>query len=128
LDRHFRRRHVGTRLVGDAVREIHRFANSYVNQSTERDNAIIRGLIDRELAHTREAVIDELQAIGATREQATQAYERCEQTERVSPRSFWGATQGLTRLSQECPYQDARFILDQIAAKVLSKGARLVAA
>jgi hypothetical protein len=128
MDKSFRRRHVGTRVVRDAIREINTFANSYVHQSTERDNAIIRGLIDRELAHTKEAVVDELQAIGATREQATQAYERCEQTESVSPRSFWGAAQGLTRLSQDCPWQDGRFLLDQIAAKVLSKGARLVAA
>lgn len=128
MDRQFRRRHVGTRVVRDAIREIHTFARSYVQQSTERDNAIIRGLIDRELAHTREAVIDELKAIGCTKEQAEQAYARCEQTESVSPRSYWGAAQGLTRLSQESPYQDGRFLLDQLASKVLSRGARLVAA
>jgi hypothetical protein len=129
LDRSFRRRHVGkTRLVRDAIREIQTFAYAYVNRSAERDNAIIRQLIDRELAHSKDAVIDELQAIGATREQAIDAYERCERTEHVSPRSFWGTAQGLTRLSQDCPYQDGRFLLDQLASKVLARGARLVAA
>jgi hypothetical protein len=128
VDKRFRRRHVGTRVVRDAMREIHSFAYSFVNQSASRDEAIIRGLISHELAATRDAVIDELQAIGATKAQATEAYARCEQTEAVSPRSFWGAAQGLTRLSQDSPYQDGRFELDQLAAKVLSRGARLVAA
>jgi hypothetical protein len=128
LDKRFRRRHVGTRVVRDAMREIRSFAWNYVNQSTERDNAIIRGLISQEIASTKDAVIDELRAIGATREQAVQAYDTCERTESASPRSFWGAAQGLTRVSQESGWQDERFVLDQLAAKVLSRGARLVAA
>ena len=128
MDKRFRRRHVGTRVVRDAIREINTFAYSFVNQSAERDNAIIRGLIDRELAATREAVVDELRAIGATREQAEAAYSTCEQVEAASPRSFWGLAQGLTRNSQATGYQDERFQLDQLAAKVLTRGAKLVAA
>lgn len=128
VDRRFKRRHVGTKVAREAAREISRFAYSYTRESADRDNAIIRGLIDRELASTRDAVIDELRTLGATIEQAEEAYKRCEQTEACSPRSFWGAVQGLTRVSQDFGFQDQRFQLDQIAAKLLSRGARLVAA
>lgn len=126
VDKSFRRRHVGTRIVSDTMREVATFAQRYVNQSTERDNAIIRLLIDRELATTKEAVVDELRGFGATKEQAIAAYDRCEREELVSPRSFWGAMQGLTRVSQDNGYQDDRFQLDQIAAKVLARGTKLV--
>jgi hypothetical protein len=128
MDRRFRRRHVGSQLLRDALREIRRFAWDFVQQSAARDEAIIRGLIDREVASTRDAVIDELRAIGATREQAEAAYDRCERTDAASPRSYWGAVQGLTRVSQDSGWQDERFQLDLVAAKVLSRGARLVAA
>lgn len=124
----FRRRHVGTKVVRDAIREISRFAVRFVQQSAARDEAIIRGLIDRELASTKDAVIDELQVIGASREAAEAAYARCEETEAASPRSFWGAAQGITRISQDSAYQDERIELDRLAAKVLARGARLVAA
>lgn len=124
----FKRRHVGSHVTRDVVREIGRIAFQWAQASTERDNAIIRTLIDKEIAHTREAVIDELRKMGATKDQAESAYRLCEQTERVSPRSFWGATQGLTRLSQESGFQDERYELDRLAAHIMTRGARLVAA
>jgi hypothetical protein len=125
MDKSFRRRHVGSRVVRDAIREISSFAYNYVRQSGERDEAIIRGLIDNELAHTKEAVVDELRKMGATKEQAEQAYVSCEQKESASPRSFWGIAQGITRNSQLASWQDDRFVLDQLAAKVLARGAKL---
>lgn len=125
-DKTFRRRHVGTRVVRDAIREISNFAYNYVRQSTGRDEAIIRTLIDSEIAHTKEAVVDELRAMGATKDQAESAYLSCEKTESASPRSFWGAAQGLTRVSQESAWQSDRFVLDQLAGKVLARGAKLV--
>jgi len=127
-DTRFRRRHVGSKISRDVVREIGRIAHAWANASPAKDEALIRTLIDRELAHTKEAVLDELKTIGFTKDQALQAYERCEREEHVSPRSFWGIAQGLTRLSQDAGYQDGRYELDQLAAKVLARGARLVAA
>jgi len=129
-DQRFRRRHVGKNVLRDTIREISQIAVRWTQAGTERDTAIIRGLIDHEIAHTKEAVIDELRAIDKTltKEQATAAYELCERTEAVSPRSFWGAAQGLTRLSQESQYQNERFELDRVAALILSRGAKLVAA
>lgn len=128
VDRAFRRRHVGTSVLRDTLREIGTIAHRWIHRSAAADEVIIQGLIDRELAHTRDAVIDELRAMGFTAEQATSAYDRCERTEAVSPRSFWGIAQGATRLSQDAEYQDERYQLDKLAAVVLARGARLVAA
>lgn len=128
IDTRFRRRHTGQNAARDAVRELTRIAYNYTNASAARDEAIIKLLIDRQIAVTKEGVIDELHKAGATKEDAARAYELCEQTESASPRSFWGAVQGLTRASQETTHQDTRYLLDQIAAKVLAKGAKLVAA
>lgn len=126
-DQRFRRRHVGAATLRDTMQKIHEIARKWTTQSVAQDQTIIKGLIQYEIAHTREAVIDELRKIGATQEQATQAYALCEQREHVSPRSYWGAVQGLTRLSQEQANQDGRYLIDQIAAQVLSRGAKRVA-
>jgi hypothetical protein len=125
-DQTFKRRHFGNHVLRDTVREISLIAYNWTNASASRDEAIIRGLIDHEVAHTKEAVIDELRAMGASKEQAEQAYARCEQTEAVSPRSFWGAAQGITRLSQDSAYQSDRYELDRLAAVVLARGRKLV--
>lgn len=125
-DQRFRRRHVGSHVTRDVVREIGRIAYQWAQASPARDAAIIKTLIDNEIAHTKEAVIDELRKMGATKDQAENAYMRCEQDEKVSPRSFWGVAQGLTRMSQDAGYQDGRYELDQLAAKVMSRGAKLV--
>lgn len=123
----FRRRHVGKHVTRDTIREIARVAYQFTQQSAARDEQIIRLLIDREIAHSREAVVDELVSLGAGKRDAEQAYDTCEAHEGASPRSFWGIAQGLTRMSQG-QYQDERFELDQLAAKVLQRGRKLVAA
>lgn len=127
-DKQFRRRHVGAKVLRDTIRTINQTARDWSNRPASQDEAIIKGLIALELAATKDAVIDELRTIGATREQAEAAYAKCERTENASPRSYWGAAQGLTRMSQECPYQDGRYLLDQLAAAVLARGAKRVAA
>jgi hypothetical protein len=127
LDRTFRRRHVGTKITRDTMRELGDLAYRWTDRSASADESLIRHLITREIAHTKEAVIDELRKMGATKDQATQAYETAERTESASPRSFWGVAQGLTRNSQESGYQDDRLQLDQLAAQILKRG-QLVAA
>jgi len=128
IDQKFRRRHVKGTIVRDVMKTITSIAFNWAHASPERDNAIIRNLIDREIAHTKEGVLDELKAMGATKEQAEAMYARCEQTEQASPRSFWGAVQGLTRLSQDSGYQSDRYELDTLAAKIMARGAKLVTA
>ena len=122
MDRQFRRRHVGTKITRDTMRELQDLAWKFTNRTAASDEAIVRGLIDHEIAHTREAVIDELKKMGATKQQAEEAYATTEQKEAASPRSFWGIAQGLTRNSQESGYQDDRLVLDQLAALVLKRG------
>jgi hypothetical protein len=128
IDRTFRRRHVGDHVIRDTMRTINELAYKWINRAESDDTAIIRGLIDHELAHTQVAVIDELMAAGWTKQQATDAYAKCEAHEAASPRSFWGIAQGATRISQETPYQDERHELDKLAAALLAKGRKLIAA
>lgn len=123
MDRQFKRRHVGGRITVDTMRELSDLAWKFTQRSATQDEAIIKHLIDTEIAHTKDAVVDELRKLGATREQAQEAYDTCERTEQASPRSFWGAAQGLTRNSQQSGYQDDRLQLDQLAAAVLKRGA-----
>ena len=123
MDRQFRRRHVGTKVTRDTINELLTLARKFNQRSAQEDERIIRSLIDHEIAHTKEAVIDELKKLGATKADAEEAYTLCEQKEHASPRSFWGIAQGLTRASQESGWQDDRLKLDQLAAQVLKKGA-----
>lgn len=126
IDRQYRRRHVGHSVGRDTVREILQLARSFSQRSASQDETIIRGLIDHEIAHTKEAVIDELKKIGYSKADAMEAYAACELHEQVSPRTYWGIVQGTTRISQASGYQDDRLALDQLAATVLRHGAQLV--
>lgn len=129
IDKRYRRRHVGSHVLRDVLREIGRAAYDWTNRTAAQDEKLIRLLLDTELANTREAVIDELRKMGATKEQAETAYATCEQSDlfNASPRSYWGLAQGMTRASQASAYQDERFELDTLASKLLQQGARVVA-
>lgn len=124
----YSRRHVGPKAQRDVVQAIAKLARQITQAGTAQDEQVIRLLIDREIAHTRDAVISELQKAGWTKEQATTAYDTCEATEQASPRSFWGIAQGATRASQQTPYMDERLTFDQLAGQLLTKGRKLVAA
>lgn len=123
LDRQFRRRHVGKRITHDTMQELAAMAYKFNTRAASTDEQIIQTLITHELAHTKEAVIDELKKIGATKAEAEAAYTACADLESASPRSFWGVAQGLTRVSQDSGHQDERLRLDQLAAQVLKRGA-----
>lgn len=128
IDKSFRRRHVGGKVLRDTIREIGQIAYRWTNRSAAQDEAIIRNLIRLELASSREAVIDELRAMGASAERASSAYDTCEKTEGASPRSFWGIAQGFTRDAQDADYQSDRYELDRLAGVILARGAKRVAA
>ena len=132
IGKSFTRRHVGENTLRHTIREIESIAFNWTNASASRDEKIIQSLISHEIATTRQGVIDELRKIGFSKADAEAAYDTCARTESVSPRSFWGIAQGTTRASQQgdgtsSNYQDDRFSLDQLAAKVLQKGARMYA-
>jgi hypothetical protein len=127
IDRTFRRRHVGTEITQKTLSEILQIARRYNSRSASEDEAIIKTLTQHEIAHTKEAVIDELKKLGYSVKQATEAYDTCEAKDpQLNPRSFWGVMAGTTRASQEAGYQDDRLALDQLAAAVLKKGRTLV--
>lgn len=127
IDQSFRRRHVGTKVLRDTIREIGQVAYKWARRSTALDDQIVKTLIEKEIAISKDAVVDELTKLGCTKADAIGAYERCEQTESVSPRSFWGVAQGLTRLSQDSGFQDERYSLDKLAAQILKLGSRVTA-
>jgi len=51
--------------------------------------------------------------------QALEAYVLAELLQ-PNPRTVWGYVQGLTRLSQRTPWQDARLVLDTAAGRLLA--------
>lgn len=128
IDQTYNRRHVGEKAIRDTVREISNIAYRLTTRAESRDQEIIKTLVDREIAQTKEGVIDELRKIGFTKEAAEAAYSTCEQSEYASPRSPWGIAQGATRASQLSGYQDQRFDLDLMAAKVLQKYSKVLVA
>lgn len=128
VEKHLRRRHVGTGLSVDAQREILEIARAYQQRTASQDEATIRRLIATEIAGTREGVIDELRKIGYSKDDAETAYATCERTETASPRSYWGLIQGTTRASQASGYQDQRLDMDRLAAQLMTRALARVAA
>lgn len=127
IDRKFRRRHVGANAVRDSIRELGSLARQWTTRSASQDEAILRGLMTRELAHTPEAVQAEMVKMGYTQEQARAVYTTCIGEFDANPRSYWGVAQGTTKLSQEQPFQSDRFALDMLAAKVMERGNKVLA-
>ena len=115
----FRRRHVGT-----SIQEAWTSSLDNVRAGLDADPALDRTVILRaatqELGPTREQVIETAtQRLELSRKHASDAYVLAEQHEQ-NPRSVWGYVQGLTRLSQRTPWQDARFALDRAASRLLT--------
>lgn len=128
IDRRFRRRHVGKSVLRDTIREIGMIAKQWTTRTAAQDEAIIKGLMEHQIATSREAVIDELRKMGMTKDDANSAYDACEQYESASPFSYWGIANGVTRMSQLTDYRSDRQDLDQLASAILQRGRKLVAA
>jgi len=128
LGQTYRRRHVGESVLRDVLRELGTMIRRISNRPASTDETLIRSLIDLQVAETKDGVVDELRRMGATEQDAIDAYDRCEQKFAASPRSYWGIAQGLTSISQQSGFQDERLTLDQLAAKILAKGRVAVAA
>lgn len=127
-DRTYRRRHIGSTVNRDTIREIGKLAHEFSRQSAERDSAIIAALISHNIASDKDGVVKELRGMGLSKGDAEASFDECVKKEHASPMSYWGIAQGMTRVSQMAGYEDSRFIMDQIAAKVLLKGRQRVTA
>ena len=115
----FRRRHVGASIQTawttslDGVR-------AALDADTERDRSMLLRATSQELGATRDAVLETVvQRLDLSQKQAAEAYTLAEQHE-PNPRSVWGYSQGLTRLSQRTPWQDGRFALDRAAGRLIA--------
>jgi len=115
----FRRRHIGA-SIHDAWTHSLREVRAVLDSNLDADHTILLRATSQEIGATREEVIDgAVQRLELSRKQAGDAYTLAEHHER-NPRSVWGYVQGLTRLSQQTPWQDARLALDRAAGRLLT--------
>lgn len=110
------RRHVGD--VAAAFEDMIKAATVWLERPASEDVAKITALNTIELGKDKAETVKAGRGYGLTEEQAENSYLAAEQFEQ-NPRSVWGYSNGVTRISQLSSYQDTRFIMDQIAAKML---------
>ena len=119
---HFNRRHVGRNFVHDFETAIGR-ALHWLDTPESTDVETIRRLAEHKIADSREDLIATARKIAPSLTQthidhalqAAQAFEACD------PLSVWGFTNGLTRISQQTPYMDARHAIDLSAQLIVKK-------
>jgi len=115
----FRRRHIGA-SIQEAWSTSFVKARAALDADTSDDRVMVTRATTIELGDSRPAVIEAVvRKLELPMKSATQAYDLAEQHER-NPRSIWGFVQGLTRLSQQTPWQDGRFALDRAAGALLA--------
>ena len=115
----FRRRHIGA-SIQDAWSDSLIRARAALDADTTTDRTMVARATTTELGSSREEVVQAaVQKLELPTKSASQAYDLAEQNER-NPRSVWGFVQGLTRLSQQTPWQDGRFALDRAAGALLA--------
>ena len=114
-----RRRHVGA-SIHDAWSASLNAVSTMLDATLADDRATLLRATSQELGPSREAVIETAtQRLELSRKHALDAYGLAERHE-SNPRSIWGYVQGLTRLSQRTSWQDARFVLDRAASRLLT--------
>jgi hypothetical protein len=117
-------RHVGT-APAKAFSQLKVELVKYSEASASVDEARIESAKSFKIAASIHDVVDFIfQKKILSRSNATAAYELAEEHNEVDgdPRSAWGFSQGITRLSQEHVNADARVALDRAAGKVLQLG------
>jgi hypothetical protein len=111
-------RHVGK--VAERFDAAIRNAMKFMDRPASDDVDRIKALAAAELGKDRAEVVTAGRTLGLTETQADSAYDAAEQHE-PNPRSIWGYAQGITRMSQDTAYQDDRFTLDLLAAKLMRR-------
>jgi hypothetical protein len=111
-------RHVGK--VADRFEDMLKAAVKFFDRPASEDVERIKALGRIELGKDKPEVVTIGRQLGMSETQATEAYDIAEAHE-PNPRSIWGYAQGITRMSQAEDYQDQRFALDLLAAKLLRR-------
>jgi len=115
----FRRRHIGA-SIQEAWSTSFVRARAALDADTSADRTMVIRATTTELGKSREEVVEAaVRKLELPAKSASQAYALAEQHE-SNPRSIWGFVQGLTRLSQQTPWQDGRFALDRAAGGLLA--------
>lgn len=94
----------------------------YANESVSDDVAKIKMAKSKEIAATKEDVLDFVFGKGfLTRKAAEASYDLAERNSDVdgNPRSIWGYVQGVTRYSQTLGYADERVAVERSAGRIL---------
>ena len=115
----FRHRHIGA-SIDEAWRRSLDDVHAALDADTANDRLVLQRAMTHELGPTRDAVIDAVvRRLELSQKLAAEAYTVADAHE-TNPRSVWGYVQGLTRLSQQTPWQDGRFALDRAASRLLA--------
>jgi hypothetical protein len=118
----FDRRHVG-RSVHQWQQELPTTINTLRQLPAATEENVLRRAATQELAPDKAGVIDLVRVkTGIPAATATTAYETAIEYDQ-NPRSVWGYTHGLTRVSQATGYRDQRHELDRAAAKLMQLAA-----
>tara|TARA_R100001086_G_scaffold104495_1_gene52441 strand:- start:111 stop:965 length:855 start_codon:yes stop_codon:yes gene_type:complete len=127
-DLSYRRRHVGRSALDDMRAAVARIGAAWADRPAGADQALIATLARLDVASTTKLVVAELRKLGVPERTAVLATASAEVEEtQVPPRSYWGVSQGLTRVSQLSGHQNTRLALDTAAGALLSKGRVLAA-
>ncbi len=114
-------RHVGSAPI-KAFAQLKVELIKYAEASASMDEARISQAMSFKIAANMDDVIDAVfQKKIISRSNAQAAYQLCDENVAVDgdPRTAWGLSQGITRLSQEQVNADQRVVLDRAAGKVL---------
>lgn len=113
-------RHVGD-IRGKIYGKIHAAMRTYADDSASEETAVIKTAQSRVLGAKKDEVLDFIFGKRIlSRKQAGLAYDAVQPDVDGDPRTLWGFTQGITRLSQATGYADDRLTLDAAAGKVLN--------
>lgn len=120
--------HLGERQERKAWNKFRIAISQYADESVSDLEAKIKSTQIKEIASTKEELLDALlgltkkNRISLSKGDAQAAITRAEErTDRYgSPRTVWAIANGMTELSQEQPFADARDRMDRAAGKLLS--------
>jgi hypothetical protein len=114
--------HVGDKAIGKSWRQLQATVSDYAETSARDDEQKIARAQTLRLGDGKEDVVEKLFKLHITsRKNFEAAYDTTDSLDGVDgdPRTAWGIANGLTRLSQQAAYADARTELDRAAGRVL---------
>ena len=105
--------------------------NTYNNAGTQEIEVKIKWLKEHNIANDEDGVVDEVRKmdiLGLGKKKIEAAYDlatKYADVDFASPRSWWGLSQGVSRLSQETLYTDKRNELDIASGHILNIGVKV---